>query len=265
MFFFPLWIRSILWSNISSYSTKAEIISASEKSISLAQSPLCLCWCQHFEAASYSHNVLQKTVGLQRQHQRQHQWQRSFFPKWQSKYISSSLPPSSEILISVGSKLAGGPLIKRAFMWYLYSKRWRWIPQTRGRQRTRRVAAPRRTTTYFKHRFYDIISERIDVCSPRKGPPWRCPRGPCCSPRSPEPGCSKRPTCPTRKGCTFRSGSTPARLPPRGFHPCWSHAAPAREVERVWGLPRVIVLPCDSTQCGDVLMSYALRWRERWG
>lgn len=37
---FPFWIRCILWSNICSYSSKKEIISASQKSISLAQSSL---------------------------------------------------------------------------------------------------------------------------------------------------------------------------------------------------------------------------------
>lgn len=182
-----------------------------------------------------------KTVGLQQQQQRQ----QGFFPKWQSKYISSFLPLSSKILISVRSTLAGWPLIKQAFLFDTviwkeeneYCRLCVW-QQSFG---VASCAATFSTTWYLKHSFYIIISDQIDVRLPHRGRPWRCPRGPCCSPRSPEPGCSRPPTCLTRTGCRFHSGSTPARLPPRGFHLCWSHAGPDREGTTVLGLPRYII------------------------
>ncbi len=89
---------------------------------------------------------------------------------------------------------------------------------------------------HLKHRFYIIICYQASVCLPHRGRPWRCPRGPCCWPHSPEPGCSTPPTCPTHTGCRFRSGSTPVQQQPRGFHPYWWHAGPGREVSvtTVW-------------------------------
>lgn len=165
-----------------------------------------------------------KTVGLQQQ--------QGFFPKWQSKYISSSLPRASKILISARSKLAGWPLIKEAFIWYHYLKRRKWILQTCVWQQTLRGAWARvqllPAPPQLNRWFYVIIRSRIDVFLPHRGRPWRCPQGPCCSPRSPERGCSRPLMCLTRTGCRFHSGSTPARPPPPGFHPCWSHAGPVR-------------------------------------
>lgn len=79
-------------------------------------------------------------------------------------------------------------------------------------------------------RFHIVARCQVDVVRlPRRGRPWRCPRGPCCWPRSPGPACSRRPTCPTRTGCRSRSGSTPARRRPRGSRPCWWRAGPGGE------------------------------------
>lgn len=57
-FFFPFGLDAFLWGNICSYSSKKEIISASQKSISLAQSALAFVDVSTLSADSYSHNVL---------------------------------------------------------------------------------------------------------------------------------------------------------------------------------------------------------------
>lgn len=92
------------------YSSKKEIISASQKSISLAQSPLSMS--AHGSCFVFTWCDL-KTVGLHQQ---------SSFTKWLNKYISASLPSSSKILISVYYTLSGWALIRQAFMWCCFYK-----------------------------------------------------------------------------------------------------------------------------------------------
>lgn len=83
----PPEVRCIRWSDICSYSLKSKQSQPPKRYfIALLMSALWSCFI-------FTQCAL-KAAGLLRQ---------DFYPKWQGKYISSSQPPSSEILISIHS------------------------------------------------------------------------------------------------------------------------------------------------------------------
>lgn len=210
--------------------------------------------------------------------------QQDFYPKWQGKHISSSQPPSSEILISIHSIRWEWPHTEAGFyaileylgrlhlivftwidlipfspfhtviyisfniMWCKTRKTGSWLFRAmanvcngpfcvycdwitlKRRIKFRVTWGITLGTTWYKHRWYAVTHDlNNDVSWPHRDPPWRCPRGRCCSPRPRGPGCNRLPMCQTHTGYRCHFGSTLAQLPPHGFHPCWSHAGPDRK------------------------------------